>query len=118
MAAQRGGKRPGAGRKPGSKSRATIEAKATLSEIAKQYAPEAIETLRSIMHSTKAPAAARVAASNAIIDRGYGKPPQFTTGDATAFRRATEMTDDELANIAGRGSEGAPEAEAHPQVTH
>jgi hypothetical protein len=27
------------------------------------------------MHDAKAPPAARVAAANALLDRGYGKPP-------------------------------------------
>ena len=30
------------------------------------------------------------------------KPPQFNTGDATSFRRAVDMSDDELAAIVGR----------------
>ena len=31
--------------------------------------------------------------------RAYGKPSQFNTGDATSFRKAVDMTDDELAAI-------------------
>jgi hypothetical protein len=83
MAAQRGGKRPGAGRKPGSKSRATIEAKATLSELAKQYAPDALRVLSEIMRGSESDSA-RVAAANSLLDRGYGKPAQAMTlsGDA------------------------------------
>jgi hypothetical protein len=54
------------------------------------------------MLNEKAPPNARVAAANALLDRAYGKPPQFNTGDATSFRKAVEMTDDELAAIAAR----------------
>jgi len=36
----------------------------------------AIETLVSIMCNEKSPAAARTAAAQAILDRGYGKPSQ------------------------------------------
>ena len=43
-----------------------------------------------------APHAARVSAS--IIDRAYGKAPTNTT----QFKRAIDMTDDELAAIVGR----------------
>ena len=34
--------------------------------------------------------------------RAYGKPSQFNTGDATSFRKAVDMTDDELAAIVAR----------------
>jgi hypothetical protein len=43
-----------------------------------------------------------LAAANSLLDRAYGKPPQFNTGDAQAFRKAVDMTDDELAAIAAR----------------
>ena len=48
----------------------------------------------------KAPHAARVSASQAILDRGYGRPASFSTGDNQTFKRAIDMTDDELAAIA------------------
>lgn len=81
MANGHGGKRQGAGRKPGSKSRATKQAKATLSKLAQALAPEALETLAEIMKDVEAPAAARVSAANAILDRGYGRPVQTDEGD-------------------------------------
>jgi hypothetical protein len=46
---------------------------------------------------------ARVAAANTLLDRAYGKPPQFNTGDANNFCKAVDMSDDELATIAARG---------------
>lgn len=46
---------------------------------------------------------ARVAAATALLDRGFGKPAQFTTSDAGEFRRAVELTDDELAAIVAEG---------------
>ena len=33
----------------------------------------------------------------------YGKPAQFNTGDAQSFKKAIDMTDDELEAIASRG---------------
>jgi hypothetical protein len=42
---------------------------------------------------------ARVSASQAILDRGYGRPATFSTTDTTQFKRAIDMTDDELAAI-------------------
>jgi hypothetical protein len=43
--------------------------------------------------------AARVSASQAILDRAYGKAPTFSTQDTTQFKRAIDMTDDELVAI-------------------
>ena len=72
MAGKRGGARPGAGRKPGKDS----PVKLALAEMAKQHAPDALQTLVQICSDSQAPHAARVSAANAILDRGYGKPPQ------------------------------------------
>ena len=41
----------------------------------------------------------RVAAANTLLDRAYGKAPTFSTSDTQAFKRAIDMTDDELAAI-------------------
>lgn len=68
----RGGAREGAGRKPGLVS----EAKRTITEAAKEHAEKALEVLVGIASDGKAPAAARVSAATAILDRGYGKPSQ------------------------------------------
>ena len=38
----------------------------------------------------------------ALLDRAYGKPSQFNTGYATNFRKAVDMSDDELAAIVSR----------------
>ena len=69
--AQHGGKRPGAGRKKGKVSAAKRE----LSDMAKGYADQALETLRQIA-TTGESESARVSAAVAILDRAYGKPPQ------------------------------------------
>lgn len=51
-----------------------VEAKGkTVSELAKELAPEAILTLREIYSDPEAKPAARVAAANAIIERSEGK---------------------------------------------
>lgn len=68
----RGGARPGAGRKKGKVS----AAKRDLQEMAKGYATDALQVLVDIAKSTEATDAARVAAANAILDRGYGRPTQ------------------------------------------
>ena len=66
------------GRQKGTPNKATREIKA----IAQPYGPEAIATLAEIMrHSESEPA--RVAAANALLDRGYGKPSQTVAVDQT-----------------------------------
>ena len=44
--------------------------------MARSHTATAIKTLAGIMGEKKAPAAARVAAATAILDRGWGKPSQ------------------------------------------
>jgi hypothetical protein len=71
---------------------------------ARKLSRQALATLDSVCKSGKSEAA-RVAAANAILDRAYGKPPQFFTGDADQFRSVTEMSDEELMAIAS-GADG------------
>lgn len=69
--AQVGGKRPGAGRKPGAVSKAKRE----LAEMAKEHAAMALEVLVNVAKAGESDAA-RVSAATAILDRGYGRPFQ------------------------------------------
>lgn len=50
-------------------------------ELARAHTAEAIKTLASIMRAKRTPSAARVAAANALLDRGWGKAPQAITGE-------------------------------------
>lgn len=68
-----GGRREGAGRKPGSSNRATKEQKRTLSEMAREHTETAIATLADVAVNGSTDSA-RVAAAVAILDRGYGRP--------------------------------------------
>jgi hypothetical protein len=61
---------------PGGRPKVVAEVR----ELAREHTSEAVETLVSIMTNTKAAPAARVSAANALLDRGYGKPPQHITG--------------------------------------
>ena len=45
-------------------------------ELARKYTVEAIETLVEIMRDAQCTPAVRVAAANALLDRGHGRPPQ------------------------------------------
>ena len=50
-------------------------------ELARQHTADAIETLATIMRDSESAPAARVAAANAILDRGYGKASQHISGE-------------------------------------
>jgi hypothetical protein len=65
---------------PGGRPKVVAEVK----ELARKHTGKAIETLVSIMDNPKAAPAARVSAANALLDRGYGKPPQHITGEVAA----------------------------------
>lgn len=77
----RGGARPGAGRPKGASNKATADVKSA----AQSFTTDAISTLAEIMRSPEHPAAARVSAANALLDRGYGKPRQELDIDATVL---------------------------------
>src|SRR5262245_66323643 len=64
---------------PGGRPKEIAEVK----ELAREHMPAAIEALVSIMNNPKASDAARVSAANALLDRGYGKPPQHLTSEAS-----------------------------------
>ena len=44
--------------------------------LARSHGVEAVETLVAIMNDQAAPDMARIIAANAILDRGWGRPPQ------------------------------------------
>jgi hypothetical protein len=87
----------------------------TVMELAREHGPRAIEVLAEVMNNPKATAAARAMAADRILDRAYGKPPQLTTTDAGQFRRACDLSDDELAAIIA-GGQPAPSARAEPKA--
>ena len=75
-----------------------IASPTTPAPTARKHAPEAIQTLADI--AKNGTPSARVSAAIALLDRAYGKAPTFSTSDTQAFKRAIDMTDDELAAIA------------------
>ena len=68
-----GGYREGAGRPAGALNRATVEQSQKLSELAKAHTEDALMTLVDVARNGRTDAA-RVAAANSLLDRGYGKP--------------------------------------------
>ncbi len=83
----RGGKRPGAGRKPGSSTKINARQRRTLTEIARDHTEQALGVLTSIMCDTDAPAAARATAANSLLDRGWsGRRRTIVMGARRAVR--------------------------------
>ena len=66
--------KPGQSGNPGGRPKGLKE----VVELARQHTPAAIEALARVMNSAKSPPAAVVAASVALLDRGWGKPLQST----------------------------------------
>ena len=68
--------------------------------VARQRTHEALDTLAEIMGDPKAPAAARVSAACAILDRGFGRPTQTTElsgADGGPLKVEEALSDRELA---------------------
>lgn len=117
----RGGKRQGAGRPQGARSRATKVQKATLSDLAREHTSVALTALVDIAKKGESESA-RVAAANALLDRAYGKPTQaHEHKGAIGTYDLTQLSDDELNRLetilgplavtggdqSGEGEEGA-----------
>lgn len=62
------------GRPPGSRNK--IIGRMHIEEMAREMAPRALKGLSEIANDANMPPAARVAAMNSIIDRGYGRATQ------------------------------------------
>ena len=78
--ASHGGIREGSGRPAGAGNKATSELKLNLnlSELAREYTNDALDTLVDVMQSSQSDSA-RIAAATAILDRGYGRPTKTTS---------------------------------------
>src|SRR6266851_908111 len=94
----RGGKRAGAGRKPGVPNKASRE----LKELAREYTEEAVGALVRVLRDKEAPASAQVAAATAILDRGHGKPTQHIDAEhaGSIAHQIAQMTPEERARDA------------------
>ena len=89
-----------------------------IQELARGHGPTALDVLVKIATEGQSEGA-RVSAAIALLDRGYGRPPQLNTNDPGALRRAVDLSDDELASIIAAGSSDDPaEAPDDPPKPH
>jgi hypothetical protein len=82
-----------------------------LREAARARTLEALETLTTIMRDDKAPAAARVSAATAVLDRAWGKPAQSLQVDDRR-REVDEMGTEELVQFLRRAGYAPSSVEA------
>lgn len=54
---------------------------ADIRSLARSHTASAVRTLAHVMANKKSPAAARVGAAEALLNRGWGKPTQMIAGD-------------------------------------
>jgi uncharacterized protein DUF5681 len=94
---------------PGGRPKIFTEVK----QAAREHTEAALQTLLAVVNNEKASAAARVAAANAILDRGWGKPGQYIE-TSVRNKPLDEMTDEELMAIATR-ADSEDESETDPE---
>jgi hypothetical protein len=98
--------RKGQSGNPGGRPKIFTEVK----QAAREHTEAAIAALVGVVNNKEAPAAARVAAANAILDRGWGKPGQYVE-TSVRNRPIRELTDEELLAIIEESGDGDEEPE-------
>jgi hypothetical protein len=112
-----GGKREGAGRKPGIPNKAS----GVIREAAQVWGMSGLKRLALLAGLVPGkPGAdthtAQIAAIRELLDRGYGKAAQSVTADVTLHRSLVEMTDGEL--LAMVAPDRVQDFDDEPVVTH
>lgn len=118
MTTTRRGRPPGQKKTGGRKAGTPNKATASVKEAAQKFTDAALGTLAEIATDSEAPAAARVSASVALLDRGHGKPMQAVevevvdmtparASDLDAImRKAREQQDEIRARRRAKGMDG------------
>jgi hypothetical protein len=107
----RGGKREGAGRKPGQ----IPKAKRELMDMAKEHADGALLVLVDRMNDVAESGSNRISAATAILDRAYGRPRQMIEGPGPDGEHLHKVSADEaFSRLAGRLGGFAPGTASGP----
>jgi hypothetical protein len=104
--------KPGRSGNPSGRTKEDVE----LRRLARTHARRCLAVQLRLLKSTDE--RVRLAASDALLNRGFGKPMQAIehSGEVNHVHVA-ELTDERLAAIAAGGSVGAAEAQGGPEVT-
>ena len=65
-------------------------------DLARKHSKAAINTLATICKDEKQPPAARVAAANSLLDRGYGRAPQYVEHETQGVMEIADRTSHRL----------------------
>jgi hypothetical protein len=106
----RGGRRAGAGRKPGAAAVKTREAANLI--LASGITP--LGYFQGLLEGTMAFDQVKFEAAKAAAPFVHARLAAVEHSGQIGVKRASEVTDDELANIAARGSEGTDQAPVDP----
>ena len=106
----RGGSRKGAGRKKGQATKINEAAR----EQALSSGISPLDFMLSLLRDTQLPRADRFEAAKAAAPYVHARLAAVEHSGSVGIKRATEVSDDELANIAAGRSEGAAEAPIDP----
>lgn len=71
-----GGARKGSGRKPGSVQLGSSDERAAFGRLCRNLRDWALKGIKDLCEDLETPATVRLAGYTAVLDRGYGKPPQ------------------------------------------
>jgi len=91
--------KPGQSGNPSGGKKANPKLKRTITELAREYAPNALRTLNKVMNDPKSTSTARAIAADRILDRAYGKPPAAIGVVSLPGRPLASYSDAELSSI-------------------
>lgn len=82
---------------PGGRPKMRLADGRTVTDLARDFTKEAVDTLAKIMRDKTAPASARVMAADKILNRGWGQAPQtIALTDDREPRDLSGLTDEQL----------------------
>ena len=90
---------------PGGRAKIALPDGRTLTEIAREHTPKAVQALVDVLGNAEASDAAKVSAATALLDRGWGRPKQDLGIEL--------KSDDQVAGLLEAARKRAAEAKPH-----
>ena len=76
---------------PGGRPKIVLPDGRSLTDVAREHTVKAVETLAAVLDDAEAPHVARVQASTALLDRGWGRPHATMTVDIESDESAASL---------------------------